>query len=127
MTGGVHEMEQVVLSLVVVDHTTCLRLDRNAPLPFDVKLIEDLFVPSRLNRSGKLEEPVAERALAMIDVGDDAEVPKSIKRNIRDPSLELTNSSSCGCEPQVGSCEWAYASHNVCGVVRNGPPCRLRR
>lgn len=81
-------MQQVVLSLVLVDHTTCLRFDRDASFPFDIKLVQNLLVSTLFNRAGQLQQPIAERALSMIHMSDDAEIPKPLNRNVQDPLLE---------------------------------------
>ena len=52
-----------------------MRLDRDAALALEVHRVEDLrFHLARLQRAGHLEEPVRERRLAVVDVGDDREV-----------------------------------------------------
>ncbi len=54
------------------------RLDRDALLALEIHRIEDLagHLP-RIDRVGHLEEPVRERRLAVIDVGDDGEVAQA--------------------------------------------------
>ena len=52
-----------------------MRLDRDAPLAFEVHRVEDLRLHlARLQRAGELEEPVREGRLAVVDVRDDGEV-----------------------------------------------------
>ena len=82
-------MKQVVKTLVVVDHTTCLRLDCDPTLPLNVELVENLLLSSSLDSARKLKQPVAKRALAMVDMSNDTEVAIPFKRNICDSSLEI--------------------------------------
>jgi hypothetical protein len=70
-------MQQIVLSLVIVQHATCLRLHGNTSFPLHVQLVQHLLVAPGLNGARELEKPVAEGALAMVDVSDNAEVTKA--------------------------------------------------
>ena len=72
-------MKQIILPFIVVYHTTRLCFDRNTALPLHVEFIQELFLASRFDCACELEEPVAEGALAMIDMGDNAEVPEPLK------------------------------------------------
>lgn len=89
VTRCIDQMQQIVLSFVVPNHATCLCLHRDASFPFHVQLVEDLLVLSGLDGSRNLEESVTERAFAMIDMGDDAEVPESFNWYRRDALLEF--------------------------------------
>jgi hypothetical protein len=89
VTGRVDEMEQVVLAVVVVYHGARLRLDRDAALALDVELVENLLVAAHGDGARELEQAVRQGALAMVDVGDDAEVAEAVHRNCRDTLLEL--------------------------------------
>ena len=54
-------------------------LDRDALLALEVHRIEDLARHlARVDRVGQLEQPVGERGLAVIDVGDDREVAQAV-------------------------------------------------
>lgn len=88
----VDQVQEIVLPFVLVDHRACLRLDRDASFSLDVKLVKHLFVASSLDRARELEQPIAEGTLAMIDVGDDAEVTKSLDWNSSNASLEVGDS-----------------------------------
>ena len=76
VAGRVHEVEDVglaVLGSVFEPHR--LRLDGDAALALDVHGIEHLLDHVALrHRPGLLDEPVGERRLAMVDMGDDREV-----------------------------------------------------
>ena len=53
-----------------------VRLDRDPALALEVHRVEHLRLHlARLERARDLEETVGERGLAVVDVGDDREVP----------------------------------------------------
>jgi len=89
MSRRVHQMQQVVLSLVVIQHAACLRLHGNASLAFNIQLIQDLFVPTRFDSARELEQAVAESAFTMVDVRDYAEVAKALDWNRGDTFFEV--------------------------------------
>lgn len=111
MTGGVDKMQQVVFTVVIINHAACLSLDSDAALTLHVQLVQDLLVAARLNGAGELEQPVAERALAMIDMGNDAEVPKTLNWDGGDALLKV------GLGP-VGHCVAGG------GGLKGAQPCR---
>ena len=100
--GGIHEQDRplacgqraahLVAEIDVprcvdeVDHMAgvlepdALELDGDPPLPLQVHGVEVLgaHLP-RVHRPAQLQEPVRERGLAVVDVGDDAEVADSIE------------------------------------------------
>lgn len=84
-------MKQIVLSLIFVQHTASLRLHRNAALALNVELVQELLLPSRLDGARELEQPVAEGALAMVDMGDNAEVSEAVQWYLRYPLLQATD------------------------------------
>ena len=80
VAGRVDEVEavgQAVLRRVLEAHGA--GLDRDALLALEVHRVEDLarHLP-RIDRVGQLEQPVGERGLAVIDVGDDREVAQAV-------------------------------------------------
>lgn len=85
----VDQMQQIVVALVLVYHAAGLGLDGDAALAFDVELVQDLLVAAGLDGARELEQAVAEGALAMVDVGNNAEVPKAINWDIGDALLEI--------------------------------------
>ena len=102
-------MKQIVLSIEIVQHTTRLCLDCDAPLPLHIQLIQYLLIASWLNGARELKEPITEGTLAMIDMSHDTEVPKSLDRYSGDAALKLQNrvrslSASCYC---CGECAGA--------------------
>ena len=76
MAGRVDEVEDVVVAVaraVVEPHG--LRLDGDAALALDVHRIEHLAAHLALaETAGDLDQPVGERRLAVVDMGDDREV-----------------------------------------------------
>ena len=79
VAGRVDQVEavgQAVVRLVVEAHGA--GLDRDALLALQVHRVEDLarHLP-RIDRVGHLQQPVGERGLPVIDVGDDAEVAQA--------------------------------------------------
>ncbi len=77
MTGSIDEVQlKVFASLARIGQADCLAFNGNASLPFDVHVIEDL-VPELavVHQVGILDKAIRERRLAVIDVGDDAEIP----------------------------------------------------
>ncbi len=76
MTGCVNQVEVVahtVLGLVVDAHR--LGLDRDPALPLQLHRVEELCLHLALgDRPGPLQQPVGQRGLPVVDMGDDAEV-----------------------------------------------------
>ncbi len=72
VTGRVDEVEHVP----VPRQPDVLRLDGDAALTLDVHAVQVLGAHvALLDHTGDLEHPVGQRRLAVVDVGDDAEVP----------------------------------------------------
>ena len=78
MAGCIDQMKQVILIFVVVYHAARLCLDRNTALALHIEFVEELLLAPRFDCARELEEPVAEGALAMVNMGDNAEVSKAI-------------------------------------------------
>ena len=78
---GVDHVEDVARAVDVPRHPDGLALDRDAALALDVHPVEVLR-PHRavVDDTGDLEHPVGERRLAVVDVGDDAEVADRLRR-----------------------------------------------
>ena len=76
MARRVHQVEDIglsVLRLVVEAHR--LRLDGDAALALDLHRIEHLLDHVALGEAaGRLDQPVGERRLAVVDMRDDREV-----------------------------------------------------
>jgi hypothetical protein len=79
MAGRVHQVEDVGLAVpgaIVEPHR--LRLDRDPPLALDVHIVEHLARHLPLGQPARrLDEPVGQSRLAMVDMGDDGEIADS--------------------------------------------------
>ena len=78
---GVDHVERVGRAVELPRHPDGLALDGDAALALDVHLVEVLRThrPS-VHDPGDLEHPVGQGGLAVVDVGDDAEVPDQVRR-----------------------------------------------
>jgi hypothetical protein len=76
VAGRVDEVELVGLAVLgEVVHADGLRLDRDPPLALELHGVEQLRAHQpRVDRLGQLEDAIGQRRLAVVDVGDDAEV-----------------------------------------------------
>ncbi len=87
LVGEVHvagRVDQVELELLAalggVTHPHGVELDGDAALTLEVERVEDLLLHlALLERAGGLDQPVGQRRLAVVDVGDDAEVADVIE------------------------------------------------
>ena len=71
----VDQVELVQLPLVPVFHPHRPGLDRDPTLPLELHVVEHLLLELTLfHRAGRLQQPVGQRALAMVDVGDDRKI-----------------------------------------------------
>ena len=73
---GVDEVEFVLLAVVGgVGQGDGVALDGDAPLPFDVHGVQELVPELALpHHAGPLDEAVRQGGLAVVDMGDDAEI-----------------------------------------------------
>ena len=76
MARCVNEVELVGLAIVgFVHHANRVGFDGDAALALQIHVIQDLSLHLAAgNRAGELEQAVAQRRLAVVDVGDDGEV-----------------------------------------------------
>ena len=76
MAGRIDEVEEVFLAVVrVIDHRYRMALDGDAALALQVHCIERLLLQLAQGHGlRQLEDAVAERRLAVVDMRDDAEV-----------------------------------------------------
>ncbi len=72
----VDQVQNIRLAVIrVIREPDRMGLDRDAALPLEVHRVEDLRLHlARLQSARQLEESVRERALAVVDMGDDGEV-----------------------------------------------------
>ena len=60
-------------------HRHRMRFDCDPPLPFKVHRIKKLVLPlAVLDRTGALQQPVGQRRFAVVDVRDDAKIPRQL-------------------------------------------------
>ena len=80
VTRGVDKVELVLLAIVGgIGDAHGLALDGNTALALDIHGIEQLLFHIALGyRAGKLENAVGKRRLAMVDMGDDAEIANEL-------------------------------------------------
>ena len=78
VAGGVDQVELVGVAVArLVHHAHSVRLDGDAALPLQVHIVEDLGLHLAAgHRARQLQQPVAERRLAVVDVRDDGEIAK---------------------------------------------------
>ena len=79
MTRGVNQVEGIYLTFIFVLHLDGMTLNGNPALSLQVHIIQQLILHVAIgNRTGLLQQPVGQGALAVVDVCDNAEVPNSI-------------------------------------------------
>ena len=83
VAGRVDQVERVALAVLgVVFEPDGARLDGDALLALEVHRVEHLARHlARVDRVGQLEQPVGQRRLAVIDMGDDREVAHARRGN----------------------------------------------
>src|SRR4029079_10149918 len=76
VAGRVDQVEDVVLAVArPIVEPDRLRLDGDAALALDIHRIEHLLDHlALLQAAGELDQPVGQRGLAMVDIGDDREI-----------------------------------------------------
>jgi hypothetical protein len=71
----VDQIQLVRLAVVVEVNRDRSSFNRDAPFPLDVQVVKDLFFELALrDRSGLQQKLVSERALAMVNMGNDGKV-----------------------------------------------------
>ena len=77
MSRRIDEIKDILLAILsVIDQTGRLELDRNAPLPLQVHIVQKLsFHISVRHQSGLFDETVGESGFSMVDMSDNAEIP----------------------------------------------------
>ena len=84
MAGGINQVEDIQLTIGgLVFHPGCLEFDRDAALPLQVHVVEELLlhVPGR-HRAGGLQQAIGQGRFAMVDVGNDAEIADPLNGNV---------------------------------------------
>jgi hypothetical protein len=76
----IDQVQFVLLPLVGVVHRDGAGLDRDAALPLDRHVVEQLLLRFTLaHRAGDLHQPIGKRALAVIDVSDDRKIANELR------------------------------------------------
>ena len=89
MARGIDQMQDMLFSGVGAGvhpprQAHILRLDRDPSLALDVHPVEVLSSHRPLvDDTGELQHPISQRGLAVVDMGDDAEVPNLRRRSER--------------------------------------------
>ncbi len=111
VAGGVHQVELIGLAVLGgVVEADGLGLDGDAALALDVHVIKDLLAHLALGQpAGRLDQPVGQRRLAMVDMGDDGEIADQRK---------------LGHAPPLAAPRPAVSS--LCYAARDAPDARRR-
>jgi len=128
LVGEVHvarridEVELVVTAVTCgVGEPNCLGLNGDAPLAFDIHPIEVLGAHlSFRDHPGDLQHPVGKSRLAMIDVGDDAEVSDLRQRGAVD-GLSRCRGVHCPIIPRAARHHGRRATRVHCMVAGTAP------
>ena len=84
MARSIDQIEHIAFAIgSCVVHPGSLELDRDAPLSFQIHVVEKLLLHiSTSHRASVLQQPVSQSRLAVIDMGNDAEVPQARNGNV---------------------------------------------
>ncbi len=123
VAGRIDEIELVLLPIVRVLHRDRVGLDRDAALALQVHRVEHLLLHlAAAHRAGQFQQPIGQRALAVVDVGDDREVP-DVFRIGHGGRIRIRYAQSSGDRMQgTGNC--MADSEPVVGRVRQIPKWR---
>ena len=77
---SVHQIHEVGLVVEVVVHGGSLGLHGYAPLSLDFEFVEVLGLGVGGDGVGDLQQPIGQGAFAMVDMGNDAEIPDGFRR-----------------------------------------------
>ncbi len=105
MAGGINEVEHILLTIRrLVVHAGRLELDRDPPFPLQLHVVEELLLHIPIgHRAGVLQQPVGQRRLAMVDVGNDAEVANPFDGSVGHAVGEIPARASEGNAPILRS------------------------
>ncbi len=80
MPRGIHQIEHIFPPVSgAVWYGDRLALDGDPALALDIHVVQDLVVEVTVrDEPGALDEPIRERGLSMVDMGDDAEIADSL-------------------------------------------------
>jgi hypothetical protein len=81
VAGGVDQVKNIVGAIKLPRQPDILRLDGDAALALDVHPVQVLGTHVAIgDHAGELQHPIGQRRFAVIDMGDDAEVPNLRRR-----------------------------------------------
>ena len=96
----VDQIEFVKFAAKPVFHPHRPGLDRDSPLPLQLHVVEHLlFELTFFNGACAFQQPVCQRAFAVVDVGDDREVADVLTVNGHDD--ESTEKNRCVCQNTI--------------------------
>ena len=88
----IDQVDLVEFILVEPLHAHRAGLDRDAALALEVHVVEQLFLHfTARDGAGVLDKPVGQRALAVVDVSDDAEVTDMLTVNWHAKAIDVAN------------------------------------
>ncbi|SLC63429.1 Uncharacterised protein [Mycobacteroides abscessus subsp. massiliense] len=89
MSGGVDQVQHMVLAIELPRQPHVLCLDGDAALTLDIHAVQVLRAHGTLvDHTGQLQHPVGQGRLPVVDVGDDAEVTD--QRRVRERRVGKT-------------------------------------
>ncbi len=75
MSGGVDQVENVILAMKFILHLNGMTFNGNAALPLQIHIIQQLCLHITVcYRPRRLQQPVSQRALPMINMRYDAKI-----------------------------------------------------
>ena len=74
MSRSVDEVEQILDTILLIFHLNGMALDGNAALAFQIHVVKHLVL-GNLNGLGVFQHTVSQSRLAVVYMGNDAEVP----------------------------------------------------
>ena len=76
MAGRIDQVIDILLpSIIAIPHAHTLALDGDPPLPLNLHRIQKLFFHiTGLHRARCLDQPICQRALAMVDMRNDTKI-----------------------------------------------------
>ena len=116
--GGVDQVQDVIDTVELPRQAHVLGLDRDPAFPLDVHPVEVLSAHRPLvDDAGELQHPIGQRGLAVVDVGDDAEVPNLRRR--REGLVGETADGNLLVKPGLGASR--VSRDGLCSTIAGGP------
>jgi hypothetical protein len=98
VAGRVNEVQLVSLAVARrIKHRDRMRLDGDAALALQIHCIKQLIRHvARGNRAGAMQQPVGKRRLAVVNVGNDAEISDMRCVHLQNVGFQIANPSAAG-------------------------------